>query len=251
MSNSSDPTPHAAPARKSGQPFTDQAVHGHPKYRYELHLHTSEISWCARAPVRKTPQLYRQAGYSGLVLTDHFFRDAIEQLPGRQWPAKIDAYLQSYRLAQDLTRDWDFDVLLGMELRFDHSWNDYLVYGLTESMLKENPPFYEMGLERFFAFANQHDLFVAQAHPFRPGMTRANPRWLHGVEVLNAHGLNNQQALEFAREHQLIGIAGSDYHSIHDVAAATILNRRVRSSPDLARALRDSSIIRLEGPENI
>lgn len=219
-----------------------------PVFKYELHLHTSEISWCAVASVRSTLPLYRRAGYQGLVLTDHFFREAIHNLPGQNWNDRIDAYLQSYRIARTMAENWDFDILLGMELRFKHSWNDYLVYGLTETLLKENPPFYDMGLQRFFDFAQRQGLFIAQAHPFRFGMTRANPRWLHGVEILNAHGSHNNQASRFAADHQLIGIAGSDYHSIHDIAAATVLNRRVRTSPELAAVLLHNGIVRLEGP---
>jgi hypothetical protein len=218
-------------------------------HAYEMHLHTREISWCAVTSIRDTVPLYMGGGYAGIVLTDHFFRDLVRKLPGRTWGDKVGSYLASYRLAREMAAGHDFDVLLGMELRFNYSWNDYLVYGLSEQLLRDSPPFYDMGLPDFFHFAEAHGLFIAQAHPFRPGMTQAEPRWLHGLEVLNAHGYDNRQAAEYARLHGLIGLAGSDYHVDSDFAGAvTYLNQRVRRSEDLPAILKGGGIARLQGP---
>ena len=41
----------------------------------ELHLHTSESSPCGRVPAKKGMTMYREAGYDGVVVTDHFSRD--------------------------------------------------------------------------------------------------------------------------------------------------------------------------------
>ena len=42
-------------------------------YRYETHLHTCESSACGVAHGRDYIAFYRDLGYRGLFVTDHFF----------------------------------------------------------------------------------------------------------------------------------------------------------------------------------
>ena len=41
--------------------------------RYELHCHTSECDLAAHASAAELVRLYHAAGYSGMVITDHYF----------------------------------------------------------------------------------------------------------------------------------------------------------------------------------
>ena len=41
-------------------------------YLYETHLHTSPVSKCARASVREVVEYYKNAGYEGIFITNHF-----------------------------------------------------------------------------------------------------------------------------------------------------------------------------------
>ena len=41
-------------------------------YQYELHTHTAEVSRCAASAAADTVALYREHGYDGLVITDHY-----------------------------------------------------------------------------------------------------------------------------------------------------------------------------------
>ena len=43
-----------------------------PMYKYELHCHTGSVSLCATIPPKDLVRKYEKAGYSGLVLTDHY-----------------------------------------------------------------------------------------------------------------------------------------------------------------------------------
>ena len=61
-------------------------------YKYELHCHCKEISPCGWLSAEETARLYRQAGYDGLVMTDHFRTDIIETLPGKNWEEKMASY---------------------------------------------------------------------------------------------------------------------------------------------------------------
>ena len=41
-------------------------------YKYELHCHTSESSRCGQTSASDMADFYKKAGYTGLVITDHF-----------------------------------------------------------------------------------------------------------------------------------------------------------------------------------
>ena len=43
------------------------------RYIYETHLHTSEGSACGHAKAVDIVHAYKDAGYTGIIITDHFF----------------------------------------------------------------------------------------------------------------------------------------------------------------------------------
>jgi len=42
------------------------------KFKYDLHVHTKELSACARLTIEEIIDEYIKAGYAGLVITDYF-----------------------------------------------------------------------------------------------------------------------------------------------------------------------------------
>lgn len=42
-------------------------------YHYDLHVHTSNVSPCAHVQAEEVVRLYAQAGYTGIVITDHYY----------------------------------------------------------------------------------------------------------------------------------------------------------------------------------
>ena len=42
-------------------------------FLYETHMHTCQGSACGRATGREQARVYRDAGYTGIIITDHFF----------------------------------------------------------------------------------------------------------------------------------------------------------------------------------
>ena len=43
------------------------------EYKYETHLHTCQGSACGRLTGEEQADLYKGFGYTGIVVTDHFF----------------------------------------------------------------------------------------------------------------------------------------------------------------------------------
>jgi len=191
-------------------------------------------------------RLYAQAGYTGIVITDHYFQQYFESLPQKLWEEKIAVFLEGYRAAYAEGQARGLEVLLGVELRFHNRIEDYLVYGITPEFLVDHPRLYEHTVESFFEFSRNHNLLVVQAHPFRPGQAPARPAYLDGVEVYNGnprHNSSNHLALDFARRYNLIQISGSDAHQLTDVGVGGIyLDRRVSSSQEFAAYLRENPV---------
>lgn len=49
------------------------------KYIYETHFHTADVSTCAHISAQEAVGLYKKAGYSGVVVTDHFSKECFEK----------------------------------------------------------------------------------------------------------------------------------------------------------------------------
>ena len=151
------------------------------KYIYEAHFHTADVSTCACLSAEEAVELYKNAGYSGVVVTDHFSQECFEEkYPGENWTEKVDYFLRGYRNAKKHENE-NFSVMLGIELRFSDSENDYLVYGIDEQFLYEHEEIIKMTPKQFKKVAEKHSLTVIQAHPFRIDSHITNPRYIDGI----------------------------------------------------------------------
>ncbi|MBR7092858.1 MAG: PHP domain-containing protein [Clostridia bacterium] len=219
-------------------------------YRYEMHCHTSEVSGCARVPAAESYRLHRDAGYHGIMVTDHFFTAALDALAGPLWADRVDAYLAGYRNMKRAAAP-DFSVLLGLEFRFAGSVNDYLVFGVTPELLAASTDLDRYDHAQLRAFADAHDLLIVQAHPFRDGCTPDDPAFLDGVEVYNGNlwHQHNSLAQAYAERYGLIQTSGSDFHQPHMLARGGIrTDRPIRTERELVALLRsgDYELVRAE-----
>lgn len=210
--------------------------------KFELHFHTSEVSFCGKISAETGTRLIHAQGYAGIVVTDHYTPEYFARLRRLSWPEQVDRYLQGYRNALRIGKVLGMVVLPGMEIRFGENNNDYLVYGFDIDFLLTNPHMYKLGIERFSALASKYKLLVYQAHPFRDGMVRAETSLLHGIEGYNSHPHHNSrngQAMEFARKNNLPVISGSDIHDQEQAGrSGVIFNVPVTDQPSLLKALR-------------
>ena len=196
------------------------------KYIYETHFHTSDVSTCANISAAEAVELYKKAGYSGVVVTDHFSEECFEnKYHGETWTEKIDYFLSGYRNAKKLA-DETFSVMLGIELRFPDSDNDYLVYGLDEQFLYDHEEIIKMSAKQFKKLAEKNDITVIQAHPFRINSHITNPRYIDGIEIYNGnrrHDSSNNIAEIWAKKHGFLQTAGSDFHEYEDLARSGMI----------------------------
>ncbi len=214
------------------------------KYLYEMHLHTKETSNCANISGKVAVEEYINAGYDGIVVTDHlststYMKYGRELLP---WNKKIDFFLRGYNAVKDAANG-RITVLLGMELRFRTSEgdNDYLVYGINEEFLYNTPKLLEINIRDFYELAHKNGFLVFQAHPFRVGMRVTNPKYLDGVEIFNGnprHNSSNDIAKAWAEKYDLLVTSGSDYHEIEDLGSGGIwFDKKIKDNKTLVEEI--------------
>ena len=196
-------------------------------YRYDLHVHTKEVSPCGKLTVEETVDLYKAKGYDGFWLTNHFHREFFERTKGLTWEQRVEAFFLPWREGKKYAGE-DFFIGQGMELRFLTDPNDYLLFGITEELLlAEGEEWLSMNLERFFEKYHER-LLIIQAHPNRQGSSRpVDPRFLHGMEAHNSnprHDNGNGATCSLICAHpRLIPTAGSDSHRREDAGITGIL----------------------------
>lgn len=222
-------------------------------YKYELHLHTSEVSACARVSAREIPALYADRGYDVIVVTDHYREGFFDPKRYKNWDDAIDAYVRGYYILGNEAIKHGIRVLLGMELTIKGGLDDFLIYGIDEKFLRKHPKLFKKNIKSIYKIAEKNNLFVAQAHPFRKYTKRVVEKYIHGIEVVNGshmHNSNNNMASRYADEHNLVKIGGSDFHYKKDLArSGIIMNNLAETSEEFAQLLFNNDIIEVIGEE--
>ncbi len=187
-------------------------------YLYETHLHTLPVSACARAELRETLECYRQAGYAGVFLTNHFLDSnidrSIRELPYHQ---RIDYYFDSCEEGQRIGEGPGFSVFPGIEMGYGGT--DFLVYGIDREWCHAHEDMDRMPKSELLGLMREQGALLIQAHPFRESRSidhiRLFPRHVHGVEVFNAsrRDFENAMAAQYCESYGLLPFSGSDDHT--------------------------------------
>lgn len=185
-------------------------------YKYETHLHTYPVSACAKYDVRLNLEFYKNMGYDGVFITNHFLNGNINIDSDMDFSKKIDFYLSDYYAAKSLENEIGIKVFFGIE--YSYKGTDFLIYGLTPEWYIKHPEFLEMPTKQALALAIEEGALVIHAHPFREAgyidHIRLFPRSVHGVEIINAcrTDFENDMAKDYADNYKLLYFAGSDNH---------------------------------------
>ncbi len=214
-------------------------------YKYELHAHTKETSTCAGAGVSETVKKYKSKGYDGIVITDHY--SGLTFPPYEYFnPQKCaKRFLKGYKEALKYADD-NFTVLLGMEIRFLFTTNDYLIYGMTEDFVKNSGRLLFSNLKKLYSSVKQSDMLLIQAHPFRGYVSQGNVNFLDGAEVFNGKSKKqeeNEKSFLWANENNLkILTSGTDFHHISsEITGGIETQEKITSNDDLLRILKNGN----------
>lgn len=186
-------------------------------YQYETHLHTAPVSACARAGVRENLEFYKNLGYAGVFITNHFIDGNISIDGSLPYEQRIQYYFSDYEQGVELGREIGIDVFCGIEMSCGGT--DFLVYGLDKQWFLDNPGIEGMKKSEQLPLLMENGALVIQAHPFREEWyidhIRLFPRHVHGVEIYNAcrPEFQNEMARRYAEYYGLLPFAGTDNHS--------------------------------------
>lgn len=185
-------------------------------YLYETHLHTAPVSRCARAGVRETLEFYKQQGYAGVFITNHFIDGNANVNDDMSYEEKLHYFFSDYEEGVRIGKEIGISVFGGLEMSYKGT--DFLVYGVGLDWFLARPDFPTLKKTDQLTMLAEAGALIVQAHPFREAAyinhIRLFPRHVHGVEIYNANRteFENHVAWLYAKEYGLIPFAGSDNH---------------------------------------
>ncbi|MGN0642710.1 MAG: PHP-associated domain-containing protein [Huintestinicola sp.] len=221
-------------------------------YKYETHMHTSEGSACSSSTAAEMARKYKEEGYTGIIVTDHFFNGNTAVDRRLPWKEKVELYCKGYEHAAEEGAKIGLDVFFGFE--YGNGGSDFLVYGLDKNWLLENDNILDMELTRFLEYARSCGGGIIQAHPFRDYEyirgTMHCPHFVDGIEIINAsHTIPefNERARIYAGWYDLPVTAGSDAHNTTEkwYGGGVEVSERFTDVTDYIRAVKERKLVRL------
>lgn len=213
-------------------------------YKYETHSHTCETSKCATIPGAELARYYKSLGYTGLIVSDHFFNGNTTVPRDLPWEERVALFCAGYDAAKAEGDKIGLDVFFAWEYSF--AGTDYLIYGLDRDWLLAHPDQLNWKLRDYMDKVREDGGLVIHAHPFREAgyieQIRLTPWAVDGVEVINAarEPDTNRRAEWYARDYGLLMSAGSDNHSGKcRKLAGVYLPERIQHMRDFVRLLRE------------
>ncbi len=213
-------------------------------YKYETHAHTAEVSKCGRIMAAELIQVYKEYGYSGICITDHFL-NGNTTVPGElPWEERIELFCRGYENAYQEGKRIGTDVFFGWE--YSYQGTDLLTYGLNKEWLLDHSEVVRIDVNEYCDLVHKYGGFIVHAHPFREAdyiaMIRLLPRKVDAVEIDNAcrTDFENRLAEEYADNYKLLKTAGSDNHTGKlNRFSGLQLSRPLKSVDDMINAIKD------------
>lgn len=235
------------------------------RYLYETHMHTLESSACARNTGAEMAQAYKDAGYTGIIITDHFFYGNTAVNRRLSWHEWVEQFCLGYENAKAEGDRIGLQVFFGWEAGYHGT--EFLIYGLDKNWLLAHPEMKEATVEEQFELVHAGGGIVVHAHPFREEdyipKIRLYPEHVDAVEGVNAmHSSKvsyahknpefNERALAYGKEHGLPFTAGSDQHSTMMIGGGMVFPRKLEDIHDFTRAvLGDEALELLDGTKDL
>lgn len=193
------------------------------KYKYETHLHTSEGSACGRSSGAEQARRYKELGYDGIIVTDHFFNGNCAVKEYTDWKDRVDQYCLGYENAKAEGDKIGLKVFFGIE--YSYQGADLLTYGIDKQWLYDNPDVLDISFYEYSDRVHRDGGMLIHAHPFREAWyiheIRLLPQWIDGVEIYNTGNHKevwNEKAEWYAIQYGFKTTGGTDNHDIATAA---------------------------------
>ncbi|MBQ4528542.1 MAG: transposase [Clostridia bacterium] len=215
-------------------------------YKTETHLHTAETSDCGHIKAKDMVELYHEAGYKTLFITDHLISWFFDGLKNMSWEEKVERFMSGYTEAKKAGDSLGMNVILSAEYRFKDCPNDYLVYGIDRDFLLKFPDVTNMTPGEFYNATRDDNIFIVQAHPCRDHVCYPTPEFVDAIEAVNTnprHDNFTDESYEIAQKHNLPVTGGSDSHVFDDVAlCAVVTEHEIKTASDYIELLKENKL---------
>ena len=222
-------------------------------YRYETHLHTCQGSACGVSTGAEHARFYKERGYQGIFVTDHFFGGNTAVRRDLPWKERIDWFCSGFEDAWNEGQKIGLDVFFGWE--YNYNGADLLTYGLGLDFLLAHPDMTTWQAGRYFDEIHAAGGFIVHAHPFRQAghvpCIQLFPDKTDAVEVYNGSHYAacyspafNDRALWYAQTYNKVQTAGSDTHGLSfgmpQRGGSMIFDRKVASIHEMIDLIRNN-----------
>ena len=228
-------------------------------YIYETHLHTAGVSKCAVSKGADYIAPYKDMGYTGIIVTDHFYHGnsgLSKKLPWNEW---VNEFCRGYEEAKEEGDKRGLDVFFGWEEAFD-TCDEYLVYGLDKAWLLEHPEMRFWSRGEQYAAVKKAGGCVVQAHPFRERdyilRVILSTGCVDGIEAANGGNEESADALAFRYATKLNKpmTAGTDIHDAklikYEYVFGVYLEKKLTGIADYVKAICNNEIAGLKTDES-
>ena len=229
-----------------------EGFEGYP-YLYETHMHSSESSACGQNTAVEMAKAHKDAGYTGMILTNHNWGGNTAISRELEWDDFLDAFFEPYYTAKEWGDANDFQVFPGYEAGYDGT--EFLIYGVEPDWMHEHPEIRDASVEEQFEIIHSGGGIVVHAHPFREAFyiseIRLFPDHVDAVEALNAahcphfgfpdNCVFNEKALKYSKEIKKVITGGSDTHNTMLFGGGMAFARKLSDVHDFAEAVRNAS----------
>ncbi|HBA69679.1 MAG TPA: histidinol-phosphatase [Lachnospiraceae bacterium] len=219
-------------------------------YLYETHLHTVQGSACAADRGSAMARACKEAGYTGIIVTDHNWGGNTAVNRNMPWENWVGEFVKGYEDAKRTGDEIGLDVFFGYEAGYRGT--EFLIYGVDKEFMLSHEELRTISVEQQYRLIHDAGGMVVHAHPFREEYyipeIRLYPEYVDAVEGINATHSNSRskvhnekifdhRAVDYARQHRLPMTAGSDIHRTDLFGGGMAFKRRLGSVQDFIEAV--------------
>lgn len=192
-------------------------------YKYETHVHTAEVSKCGKTYGKDYIKIFKEMGYDGIFITDHFYHGNCLVERDLSWVEFVNEYCKGFEACKEEGDKQGLKVFFGIEESFIEDSIDYLVYGIDKDFLIKHPELRNADRKEFVKIMHEAGAIIVRAHPFRDAnyirQITLTPDEADATELINVHQkpICNVFAKQYIEKFGLKITCGSDIHSLKDI----------------------------------
>ncbi len=215
-------------------------------YKFEIHLHTNNCSKCASSSPEEMIDAASEKGYSGIVITNHFYLGNTNIDREKPWKDFVKAYVNDYKIAKAYGKVKGITVFLGFEESYAPG-KEMLIYGLDPKKLIDRPDFIKMTAKEKTDFVHDCGGICICAHPFRARPyipdpdAEPDPELFDGAEGFNLwnNPEENVKAFIWGINNKKILTSGGDVHNAESFGKAGIeFSKPIKNYSDFVKRIK-------------